>query len=77
MPIQREYIRAVKKLAAFLERSPDTATAEELRAFQLHLTKTGTNPPTVNATVTALRFFFKVTLDRPETTRHLVARIDQ
>ncbi|MGO9543333.1 MAG: tyrosine-type recombinase/integrase [Rhodomicrobium sp.] len=69
---QREYIRAVKKLAAFLKRSPDTATAEELRAFQLHLTKAGTNPPTVNATVTALRFFFKVTLDRPETTRHLV-----
>jgi len=69
---QREYIRAVEKLAAFLGRSPDTATAEELRAFQLHLTKTGTNPPTVNATVTALRFFFKVTLDRPETTRHLV-----
>lgn len=70
---QREYIRAVKKLAAFLGgRSPDTATAEELRAFQLHLSKTGTNPPTMNATVTALRFFFKTTLDRPETTRHLV-----
>ena len=69
---QREYIRAVKKLAAFLGRSPDTATAEDLRAFQLHLTQTGTNPPTINATVTALRFFFKVTLDRPETTRHLV-----
>ncbi len=69
---QREYIRAVKKLAAFLGRSPDTATAEELRAFQLHLTKTGTTPPTMNATVTALRFFFKVTLDRPETARFLV-----
>jgi len=69
---QREYIRAVKKLAAFLKRSPDTATAEDLRAFQLHLTETGTNPPTINATVTALRFFFKVTVDKPETTRHLV-----
>src|SRR5580692_11570779 len=57
---QREYIRAVKRLAIFLGRSPDAATAEELRAFQLHLTETG------------LRFFFKVTLDRPETTRHLV-----
>ena len=50
---------------------PNTATAEELRAFQLHLIATGVQPPTVNATVTALRFFFKVTLDRPETTRHL------
>jgi site-specific recombinase XerD len=69
---QREYIRAVKKLAAFLGRSPDTATAEELRAFQVHLTDIGTNPPTINATVTALRFFFKVTVDKPETTRHLV-----
>ena len=69
---QREYIRAVKKLAAFLKRSPNSATAEELRAFQLHLTKTGATPPTINATVTALRFFFKVTLDRPGTTRHLV-----
>ena len=69
---QREYIRAVKKLATFLGRSPDTATAEDLRAFQVHLTESGTNPPTMNATVTALRFFFKVTLDRPQTTRHLV-----
>ena len=69
---QREYIRAVKKFAAFLGRSPDSATAEDLRAFQVHLTEAGANPPTINATVTALRFFFKVTLDRPETTRHLV-----
>jgi integrase/recombinase XerD len=69
---QREYIRAVKRLAAFLGRAPDTASAEQLRAFQLHLTEGGARPPTVNTTVTALRFFFKVTLDRPETTRHLV-----
>jgi site-specific recombinase XerD len=69
---QREYVRAVKRLVGFLGRSPDTASAEELRAFQVHLTETGVRPPTINATVTALRFFFKVTLDRPETTRHLV-----
>jgi hypothetical protein len=69
---QRDYIRAVKKLAVFLGRSPDTATSEELRAFQLHLTATGVQPPTINATVTVLPFFFKVTLDRPEMTRHLV-----
>src|SRR6266436_3248372 len=68
---QREYIRAVKRLATFLGRSPDTATPEELRAFQLHLTETSVQPPTINATVTALRFLFKVTLDRPETTRQL------
>ena len=45
---QREYIRAVKRLAAFLDGTRDTATAEELRAFQLHLTQTGVQPPTVN-----------------------------
>ena len=69
---QREYIRAVKNFTIFLKRSPDTATAEDLRAFQLHMTEAGVRPPTINATVTALRFFFKVTVDRPETTRHLV-----
>src|SRR5438067_12963227 len=69
---QRDYIRAVKKLAAFLGRSPDTATAEDLRAFQLHLTASGVRPTSINGTVTVLRFFFKVTLDRPETTRRLV-----
>ena len=68
---QREYIRAVKRLATFLGRSPDTATPEELRAFQLHLTENGTQPPSINATVTALRFFFKVTLDH---TRALARR---
>ena len=52
---QREYIRAVKRLATFLGRSPDTATAEELRAFQLHLTETSMQPPGVNATVAAQR----------------------
>jgi site-specific recombinase XerD len=69
---QRDYIRAVKKLTAFIGRSPDTATAEELRAFQLHLTASGVQPATTNAIVTALRFLFKVSLDRPEVTRHLV-----
>src|ERR1700740_1588911 len=69
---QRDSLRAVKKLASFLGRSPDTATAEDLRAFQLHLIETGVQPPTINTTVTVLRFFFKVTLDRPEITRHLV-----
>src|SRR6266849_1471191 len=59
---QREYIRAVKKLASFLGRSPDSATPEELRAFQLHLTDTSLQPQSINATVPALRFFFKAAL---------------
>jgi integrase/recombinase XerD len=51
---------------------PTPRPPEELRAFQLHLTKNGAQPLSINATMTALRFFFKVTLDPPETTRHLV-----
>ena len=55
---QDAYVRAVRKLAAFLKRSPDTATVEDLRAFQLHLVDSGTSPFTLNATLTALKFFF-------------------
>ena len=62
---QDGYIRAVRKLAGFLGRSPDTATIEELRRFQLHLVDTGTGPVTINATITALKFFFDITLGRP------------
>jgi len=63
---QSAYILAVKKLAQYLHRSPDTATAEELRCFQLHLVELGTSSITLNATITGLRFFFEVTLKRPE-----------
>jgi integrase/recombinase XerD len=68
---QRNYIRAVKTLSEFLGRSPATATAEDLRRFQVHQSEAGTQPPVMNNTVTALRFFFRVTLDRPDMTRHL------
>jgi site-specific recombinase XerD len=61
---QIHYIRAVRRLTAFLKRSPDTATAEELRAFQLHMVDTGTAPPTINSTLSGLKFFFDVTLGR-------------
>jgi site-specific recombinase XerD len=59
---QAGYIRAVRQLAAFLERSPDTATVEDLRRFQLHLVDHGASPITLNATITGLKFFFDVTL---------------
>jgi site-specific recombinase XerD len=63
---QSHYIRAVINLTRFLDRSPDTATAEDLRRYQLHLVETGTSRRMLNATITALRFFFGVTLDRPD-----------
>ena len=59
---QTSYIRAVKKLAGYLGHSPDSAAAEDLRQFQLHLTEKGTSRITINATITALRFFFEVTV---------------
>ena len=59
---QIQYIRAVRKLASYLGRSPDTATLEELRCFQLHLVDQGTSPVTLNATITGLKFFFEITL---------------
>jgi len=63
---QDGYIRSVRRLAAYLRRAPDTATIEELRNFQLHLVDQGTSPITLNATITGLKFFFDVTLDRAE-----------
>ena len=67
------YIRDVRAFAAFIGRSPDTATAEDLRRFQLHQTQSGVQPPSINSAVSALRFFFTVT--RPCCTdRRLAAR---
>jgi site-specific recombinase XerD len=44
---------------------------EDVRAFQLHLTSSGAGISTISTTISALRFFFKVTLDRPDLGRHL------
>ncbi|HEY0916644.1 MAG TPA: site-specific integrase [Burkholderiaceae bacterium] len=63
---QQAYVRAVRKLAAYLQRSPDTTSAEDLRNFQLHLVDSGVSPITLNATITGLKFFFDITLSRPE-----------
>ena len=68
---RNDYIRQVKTLTAFLGRSPDTAIPEDLRRFQLHQRQSGVRPPSINGSVAALRFFFTVTLDRPEMARHL------
>lgn len=62
---QEAYIRGVMRLAKYLDRSPLTATAEDMRRFQLHLVEAGVSPITLNATLTAVKFLFQVTLDRP------------
>src|SRR4029077_20832360 len=69
---QRDYIRFVCSFAAFLGPPADTATAEDIRRFQVHQHESGLQPPTINCSVSALRFFFTVTLDRPDLSRRLV-----
>jgi len=69
---QRNYISFVRDFAAFLGRAPDTATAEDVRRFQVHQRESGVQPPTINCSVSALRFFFTMTLDRPDLSRRLV-----
>jgi len=68
---QHDYVRQVKDFANYLKRSPDTAKPEDVRGFQLHLTSSGASVPKINSTISALRFFFRVTLDRPDLSRHL------
>ena len=60
------YIRAVLHFTRFLGRSPDTATAEDLRRYQLHCVDQGISAITLNATITGLKFFFEATLGQPE-----------
>ena len=63
---QHDYLQRVKNFTIHLGRSPDTASSEDVRRYQLHLTASGVGVPTVNQTVSTLRFFFKVTLGRPD-----------
>jgi integrase/recombinase XerD len=63
---QRNYIRDVGRFATFLGRSLDTATADDLRGFQIEQRDAGMPTPTMNSIVSALRFFFTHTVDRPD-----------
>jgi integrase/recombinase XerD len=68
---QRDYLRAVRNFMVFLGRSPDKAEAADLKRYQLHLIENGASNYHVNGISTALRFFYKVTLDRPEVLKGL------
>ena len=59
---QRNYIRDVGRFATFLGRSPDTATADDIRRFQIEQRDLGVPTPTMNSIVSALRFFFTYTV---------------
>ena len=69
---QRNYIRDVGRFATFLGRSPDTATPDDVRQFQIDQREAGVPTPTMNSIVSALRFFFTQTIDRPDLARKLV-----
>src|ERR1700752_2200203 len=68
---QKDYVRNVRTFTAFLGRSPDTATSDDLRRFQLHMAQQQISPGSINAAIAALRFFFTVTLERPDLVRLL------
>jgi len=61
----------VRTFAAFLGRSPDTATSEDLRRYRLHMARQQVGPWTINSAIAALRFFFTATLERPDLVRPL------
>jgi len=63
---QRSYIRSVRSCCRYCDRRPSELTFEDVRRYQLHLTQCGLAPASVNGAMVALRFFFRVTLKRPE-----------
>ena len=71
---QKAHIRAIKHFAKFLKRSPDTATPDDLRAYQLHMTDTEVTPPTFNARIMALRFLFGTTCRCEDMKRYMQFR---
>ena len=73
---KNSYLRHVEALAAFLGRSPDTVTGDDLRQFQLHQVEQGSQPSKLNSQASGLRFFFTITLGRPDLTHQLARRHD-
>jgi integrase/recombinase XerD len=67
---QHDYVQRVKNFAAFIGRSPDTATFEDVRSYQLHLAASGVGVATLNQTISTLRFFFRTTLKRHDIVEH-------
>lgn len=68
---QAGYLRAVMKFTHFFGRSPDLASPEDLRTFQLQQVEQGVSSTTINATITGLKFFFGITLERPEALKRM------
>jgi len=73
---QKAHIRALKDFSAFLGRAPDTATPDDLRAYQLHMADTNITPSVYNTRITALRFFFSMTCGRDEMKKFMQFRTE-
>lgn len=73
---QAGYLRSVVRFTRFFGQSPDLASPEDLRAFQLHLVEHGASSTSINATLTGLTFLFGVTLDRPSALKRM-SRVPQ
>ena len=73
---QKAHTKALKDFTAFLGRSPDKATPDELRAYQLHMTDNDVTPSVYNARITALRFFFGMTCDREDMKKYMQFRTE-
>jgi integrase/recombinase XerD len=63
---QNDYLRSIDRLTRFLNHSPETATTEEIRQFQLYLTEQGFSRYSINTMFSSLRFFFRMTAGRGE-----------
>jgi integrase/recombinase XerD len=63
---QRGYLRAVRSCCRYCDRRPAELTYEDIRRYQLQLMQSGLAPASVNSVMVGLRFFFRVTLRRPE-----------
>src|SRR5512140_2078970 len=61
---QRSHVYSCKRFAAWLKRSPDTATPDEVRRFQLYLIESGASIRNRNRIMTGVRFLFRITLRR-------------
>tara|TARA_R110001592_G_scaffold283612_1_gene551557 strand:- start:566 stop:1456 length:891 start_codon:yes stop_codon:yes gene_type:complete len=68
---QSQYILAVKRFSEYFGHSPDKASAEDLRLFQLYLVESGSSRPTINISISALKFFFNITLNHKSVTEKL------
>jgi integrase/recombinase XerD len=72
---QHDYIRHIESFAKFLGHSPETATAEDVRRFQVYQTEQGAQPPKMNTQASALRFLFTTTMGRVDLA-HQLARLN-